>query len=145
MDDRSWSDLVPRFGQLGLELVKVINEERGVSLLGRSEVFFSSEMEMNLAFLKPATTLGVDWGWLGDLGEAEHSDVELGRLLFAANRHRDLHMVKSNNGHTATMPVRAKDWPTPYRLLDGYRRRALVVAGIAQGGVARPPRRVHVG
>ena len=70
----------------------------GVRLVRRMKIFFHSEMNLNLATLKPTSAAFRKFRRLGNLGHAEQITVELARRIFPARRHGKLDMIDRGEG-----------------------------------------------
>ena len=67
--------------------------ERGVRFPGRPEIFFDSEMNLDVSALEPESTTGHKFRRLGDFFHPKEGALKLAGFLFMALWHGELHMV----------------------------------------------------
>ena len=75
------------------ERIQIIHVERGMCLLGGTEVFLHAEMQLLSAAPKPNASPCLQRVRLRDLDQPENSAVEGSRRRFLATRHRDLNVI----------------------------------------------------
>jgi hypothetical protein len=71
--------------------------EAGVGLASRTEVGFDAEMQLDAVTAKPASTAGGEDRGLGNLGQTEHTLIEVPQGGFASGRTGQLDMVQHRN------------------------------------------------
>ena len=84
----------------------VVDDEGGVGLCRGSEVGINTEVDLQVAVFELAATPSREMIRLRDLINAEHSFIESDRLGLEPGRHRQLHMIETNDTH-ATHPASA--------------------------------------
>ncbi len=68
--------------------------KRGMRFLRRAEIFFDSEMNVDIATLQPEPPTSSKFRRLGNFFHAEQRAIELTRILFVALGHGELHVIQ---------------------------------------------------
>ena len=86
--------------------MQVIYNEGWMGFAGWKELRFYTEVDLQLAALKPASTTCSQMRRLWHLGNTQHAGIECPSLIFSAGWHRKLNVVKISNRH------RTSSWVT---------------------------------
>ena len=86
-------DVVPGLAQPPCQAVEVVGNEAGVRLPRGRERILDADVQLLPTGAEPAATAGGKSVRLRELGQPEQAAVERARLVLAARRRRDLHVV----------------------------------------------------
>ena len=86
------------------QMAYVVDDEGGVRLGRGSEVGVDTEVDLQIAVFEPAATADREMIRLRDMRDAEHSFVEGDGFGLESGRHRQLHMIQTNDPHAAILP-----------------------------------------
>ena len=83
----------------GRQTVHVVDDERWVRLGRWLEAGIDTEVYLQVSVFEPAATANGEVTGFRNMRDAEHSFVERDSLGLESGRHRQLHMIESNDAH----------------------------------------------
>jgi hypothetical protein len=97
------ADVLACFDQSAHHVVEIGDQYAGMTLLGRSEILFDSEMQFDGGGAKSRPAASREGGRFIDLDHAEDADKEVTGILLRIFRHCQLHVMKPVESHTPTL------------------------------------------
>src|SRR5262249_4036339 len=91
--------------ELCLERRKVIDDERGMRLFCGVKIGLDAKVDSHRSQFEPATAACGEVSGLRNLRNAERALIEAPRCVFAAGRHRELHMIDCNDARHGPISV----------------------------------------